>query len=96
VGPVKAGAGHEAHRAAIEARMHAVAVEFDFVQPLGPVGRLVDELGELRPYPLRQTGRVKNRRLGYPWMTRLRGATTPLPNFIVTCIVPLSKQRSFE
>ena len=33
--------------------MHAVAVEFDFVQPLVPFGRLVDELGELRPYPLR-------------------------------------------
>jgi hypothetical protein len=42
--------------------MHAVAVEFDFVQPLGPVGRLVDELGELRPYPLRQTGRVVRER----------------------------------
>jgi hypothetical protein len=35
--PVQAGAGQEAHRAAIDARMHAVAVEFDLVQPVRTV-----------------------------------------------------------
>jgi hypothetical protein len=44
-------------RAAIEARMHAVAVELDFVQPFRSVGRRVDELGELWLDPLRQPGR---------------------------------------
>ena len=44
----------EPHRAAIEARMHAVAVEFDFMEPGRSFRRLVDELGELRQYPLRQ------------------------------------------
>jgi len=34
--------------------MHAVAVKLDFVQPLRPVRRLVDELGKLRSNPLRQ------------------------------------------
>ena len=34
MGPVESGAGEHPDTAAIEARMHAVAVEFDFVQPL--------------------------------------------------------------
>ena len=33
-----------AHTAAIEARVHPVAVELDFVEPLGAVRRFVDEL----------------------------------------------------
>ena len=41
-------AGEQAHPAPIKARMHAVAVEFDFVQPLRAIRRLVDHLGELR------------------------------------------------
>jgi hypothetical protein len=45
----------------VETRMHAVAVEFDFVQPLGPVRRRVDELPQLRPDPLRQTGAIAPR-----------------------------------
>ena len=53
--------GAEPHRAMIEARMHAVAVELDFVQPVGPVRRLIDKLGELRPYPFRQSGRGASR-----------------------------------
>jgi hypothetical protein len=57
VRPVEPGAGQKVHRAAIEARMHAVAVELDFVQPVRPIRRLVDELGELWLDPLRQTGR---------------------------------------
>jgi hypothetical protein len=48
LGPVEPGAGQEAYHAAIKARMHPVAVEFDFVQPLRPFGRLVDQSGELR------------------------------------------------
>jgi hypothetical protein len=34
VRPVEPGAREQPHRAAIEARMHAVAVKLDFVQPL--------------------------------------------------------------
>ena len=54
--PVEPGAGQEAHSAAIETRVHAVAVEFDFVEPLIAFRCRVDELGELRPDPLRQSG----------------------------------------
>jgi hypothetical protein len=45
----------------IEARMHAVAVELDFVEPIGSVRRLVDKLGQLWADPLRQTGRIGSR-----------------------------------
>jgi hypothetical protein len=34
--------------------MHAVAVEFDFVEPLVAFRRRVDQLGELRRDPFRQ------------------------------------------
>ena len=54
--PVEPGAGQQLHRSAIEARMHAVAVEFDFVQPLIALRRRVDELRELRRDPVRQSG----------------------------------------
>jgi hypothetical protein len=36
--------------------MHAVAVELDFVQPRIAFRRRVDELGQLRPDPFRQSG----------------------------------------
>jgi hypothetical protein len=54
--PVEPGAGQEAHRAAIQSGVHAEAVELDFVQPLVAFRRRVDELGQLRPNPLRQSG----------------------------------------
>src|ERR1700750_2103549 len=53
--PVETGAREQLHAAAIEARMHAVAVEFDFVQPGVAVRRGVDQLRELRRDPFRQT-----------------------------------------
>ena len=40
--PVEPGAGQETHHAAIEPRVHAVAVEFDFVQPTESLRRRVD------------------------------------------------------
>jgi len=43
---------------AVEPRMHAVAVIFDFMQPLVAVGRRVDQLGQLRRNPRRHTGRA--------------------------------------
>jgi hypothetical protein len=46
VRPVEPGAGEQPHGAAVEKRMHAVAVELDFVQPVGAVRRLVDKLRE--------------------------------------------------
>ena len=58
VRPVEPGAGEQPHRAAVEARMHAVAVVFDFVQPLIAFRRGVDQLGQLRRDPLRQSGRA--------------------------------------
>jgi hypothetical protein len=39
--------------------MHAVAVELDFMEPLRPFWRPVDQLGELRLHPT-----LKRRRLG--------------------------------
>jgi hypothetical protein len=54
--PVEPGAGEKPHAAAIEGRMHAVAVEFDFVQPGVAFRRRVDQLRELRRDPLRQGG----------------------------------------
>jgi hypothetical protein len=56
--PVESGAGEELYRAAVETGMHAVAVEFDFVQPLIAFRRGVDQLGKLRRDPLRQSGRA--------------------------------------
>jgi hypothetical protein len=56
--PVEAGAGQQFHRTAIDPRMHAVAVIFDFVEPLIAVRRRIDQLGQLRRDPLRQRGRV--------------------------------------
>jgi hypothetical protein len=53
--PVEPGAGEELHRAVVEPRMHAVAVEFDFMQPLVALRRRVDQLGQLRRDPLRQS-----------------------------------------
>ena len=38
--------------------MHAVAVVFDFVEPLVAVRRSVDQLRKLRPDPLRKRGRI--------------------------------------
>ena len=46
--PVKPGAGQQADRAPVQAGMHPVAVEFDFVEPVWPVRRLVHQPGELR------------------------------------------------
>ena len=57
MGPVEPGASQQLHRAALEARMHAVAVEFDFVEPLIAFRRRVDELGELWRDPCRESGR---------------------------------------
>ena len=56
--PVEPGAGEELYRAAVASRVHAVAVEFDLVQRLVALRRRVDELGELRRDPLRQSRRV--------------------------------------
>jgi hypothetical protein len=41
----------------VEARMEAVAVEFDFMQPGVAVRRRVDQLCELRRDPLREAAR---------------------------------------
>jgi len=38
--------------------MHAKAVIFDFMQPLVAVRRLGDELRQLRPYPVGQSGGI--------------------------------------
>jgi hypothetical protein len=46
--------------------MHAVAIELDFVQPRWPLRRCVDELGELRRDPVRQTGLLGARLARYP------------------------------
>jgi hypothetical protein len=48
MGPVEPGARQQLDRTAVEPRMHAVAVELDYVQPLVAVRRGVDQLRELR------------------------------------------------
>ena len=35
----------------VEPGVHSVAVELDLVEPIGPLGGLLDERGELRLYP---------------------------------------------
>jgi hypothetical protein len=42
--------------------VHAVAVELDFMQPLVAFRRGVDQLGQLRRDPLRQSGRARETR----------------------------------
>ena len=58
MGPIEAGARQQLEGAAVEPRMQAVAVIFDFVQPAITVRRRVDQLRQLRPHPLRQGGRA--------------------------------------
>ena len=53
------GAGQQPDRAPVQPGMHPVPVEFDFVQPLRPFRRLVDEFVKLRFYP---TGQRRPRR----------------------------------
>jgi hypothetical protein len=42
VAPVEPGASQELHAAVVDARGHAIAVQFDFMQPLRPRRRLLD------------------------------------------------------
>ena len=58
VRPVEPGAGQQFHRAMVEARMQPVAVEFDFMEPMVAFWRRGDQLGQLRPDPLRQSRRA--------------------------------------
>ena len=53
--------------------MHAVAVEFDFVEPLIAVRRRVDELSQLRPDPLGQSSRTS------AWPARYWGGQAQSP-----------------
>ena len=53
VGPVEPGACQQLDRTAIEPGHHAVAVIFDFVQPLVAPRRRFDQLRELRRDPFR-------------------------------------------
>jgi hypothetical protein len=39
--PVKRGAGQQPDRAPVQLGVHPVAVEFDFMEPVWPIGRLV-------------------------------------------------------
>jgi hypothetical protein len=66
IGPVEPGAGQRPDGAVIEARMHAVAVELDFVQPIRPVGRFLHEFGQLLRDPFRRTRRIGARRARRP------------------------------
>jgi len=56
-GPVEPGARQQFDRALVETRHHAVAVIFDFMEPAVAFRRHLDQLGELRLDPRRQTGR---------------------------------------
>jgi hypothetical protein len=65
--------------AAVETRMHAVAVVFDFVEPLVAVRRGVDQLRELRRNPVRQRGNV--RALPARYVARHDGGMGRLPGW---------------
>jgi hypothetical protein len=56
--PVEPGAGQKSYSAAVEARVYAVTVELDLVQPLIALRRRVDWLRELRRDPFRQSSRA--------------------------------------
>ena len=79
--PVEAGAGQQPDRAAVEPGMHPVAVEFDFVQPLGPVWRLVDQFGELRFDPGGQRRRFGAPSCGRPCPVRRHDRPFPQIDF---------------
>jgi hypothetical protein len=51
VSPVVAASRKDFHAPGIEPGVHAVAVEFDLVEPLGAFWGLLDERRELRLYP---------------------------------------------
>ena len=57
--PIEPGTRQHADIAAIEPRMHAVAVEFDFVQPFIAFRCRVDEFGQLRPDPFRRSASIR-------------------------------------
>jgi hypothetical protein len=77
----------------IEARMDAVAVELDFVQPFRPVRRLVDELGELWLDPLRQTGRSGARLARYRPRHAGSGEWLPCRRMRLRILAPLIRRR---
>ena len=47
-GPVEAGPSQQLHAPVVDARRHAIAVQFDLMQPLRPGRWLLDWLGKLR------------------------------------------------
>src|SRR6185436_20269562 len=52
-GPVEALAGAQLGLAILDPKLHAVAVELDFMRPTRAIGRALDQLGELRLDELR-------------------------------------------
>jgi hypothetical protein len=57
--PVEAGAGQQADGALVQPGMHPVAVEFDFMQPVRSLRRVIDQLGELRFHPGQERRRFR-------------------------------------
>ena len=62
VGPVVPVARDEARRSALDPSQHPVAVELDLVEPLGSVGRRVDERRELERHLARQRRAARGRK----------------------------------
>src|ERR1700751_3207670 len=54
----EAGGGRQPDSAPIQPGMHPIAVEFDLMQPFGPVLWLVDQFGKLRFDPTRPRCRL--------------------------------------
>src|SRR5262249_34669733 len=75
LGPVQALAGEQLDLAAIEAGLHAVAVEFDLVHPVRAARRCGAEGCERRRQERRQARAARARRLG----TLARGLCLPPP-----------------
>src|SRR6185436_19229346 len=62
-GPVEALAGAQLGLAILDPKLHAVAVEFDFMRPTRAIGRALDQLGELRLDELRHLRNLARRDL---------------------------------
>jgi hypothetical protein len=71
VGPIEAGPSQELYASIVDARHHAVSVQFDFMQPLRARRRRLDRMGKLRSDELRKRD-ASTRRTG---LNGLRGGT---------------------
>jgi hypothetical protein len=89
MGPIESVPGHEPDVIGVDARVQPVAVVFDLVEPVRPIGRALDEQRELGPDPSRRrsvgssflsaVGRSEHRR-----QINIDGSSSIAPTTLVT------------